>query len=357
MSQTNEPMEVLAISSPTLNAVQQFLESDTESNDTMEQNDTESDTVSESTSSLVSVESAAQQDSNDVTRCRICLEDIDEAKQLNEIVSPCRCAGTMGVMHIRCFRQLKTDYCSSCKFRFCFFDRDFHEKVIHMLELLEPGEEEVPIVNQLFPPQGQNPFNAQQFQNFLGGNLNDILQNPVINLDLHGNIFDILRNLVPFFPPFVPIAGGRFPIRNFVNTATRRVQNFWINIEGVRMAYFYILFIGEILKLPNGIWSVLYSLVMFNLMLLGVGWQLAKYTGIKCKNAIMFRYRLWRHPEQFQAAAEQFANRVAQPIPENPVIQRVVQNDGNQGDLPQNNLAEIIQQLHNLPEQQIFAEN
>ena len=50
--------------------------------------------------------------------CRICHDDDSE----EELVSPCDCAGTMGMLHISCLEQWlgssKTTKCEICQFQF-----------------------------------------------------------------------------------------------------------------------------------------------------------------------------------------------------------------------------------------------
>lgn len=50
--------------------------------------------------------------------CRICHEGDEE----EELVSPCDCAGTMGMLHISCLEQWlgssKTTKCEICQFQF-----------------------------------------------------------------------------------------------------------------------------------------------------------------------------------------------------------------------------------------------
>ena len=50
--------------------------------------------------------------------CRICHEGDEE----EELVSPCHCAGTMGMLHISCLEQWlgssKTTKCEICQFQF-----------------------------------------------------------------------------------------------------------------------------------------------------------------------------------------------------------------------------------------------
>ena len=276
-----EPMEVLAISQTLQKMVQQDKEYSTHSFEDCSSNGESSSVCSDELESVQS--EPVQAASNNGLCCRICLEDIDEAKDINDIVAPCRCSGSIAVMHIRCFRQLKTDHCQNCKYRFCFFDREFIDKVDQMMDMIDPLKPEeddqhvLPdlnddFVDQIFHPRPQNP--------------------PVIQINLnlgHGqNMYQTIRTFAPLLPPTLPIGGGQFPLQNFLMTATRRVENFWLNIESVRYVYFYLLACSEILTLPDGLWGVLYAIGMINLMYLGLCWLVLKHVIIKLKNNVCF---------------------------------------------------------------------
>ena len=92
----------------------------------------------------------------DVPRCRICLEDIDVLKELDDIVSPCHCSGSMSLVHIKCFNQQKNDRCQICKFKMKLLDRNTVEKlknlqgdlsnILHQIQ--EPEEEPHDILHE-----------------------------------------------------------------------------------------------------------------------------------------------------------------------------------------------------------------
>ena len=50
--------------------------------------------------------------------CRICQEDIFPDKNLDNILSPCRCTGSMSFIHISCFQEAKQNKCELCGLNF-----------------------------------------------------------------------------------------------------------------------------------------------------------------------------------------------------------------------------------------------
>jgi len=50
--------------------------------------------------------------------CRICHADIQLPDEIDEVISPCRCAGSQSLVHVECFNQWGRQRCEVCHFRF-----------------------------------------------------------------------------------------------------------------------------------------------------------------------------------------------------------------------------------------------
>jgi hypothetical protein len=50
--------------------------------------------------------------------CRFCHESIELPKEIDQVISPCRCKGSQELVHIDCFNKWGKTRCEICKFRY-----------------------------------------------------------------------------------------------------------------------------------------------------------------------------------------------------------------------------------------------
>lgn len=55
---------------------------------------------------------------NDQDVCRFCHEEIHLPKEIDHVISPCRCRGSQELVHIECFNKWGKTKCKVCKFRY-----------------------------------------------------------------------------------------------------------------------------------------------------------------------------------------------------------------------------------------------
>lgn len=55
---------------------------------------------------------------NDPDMCRFCHELIELPKEIEQVISPCRCRGSQELVHIECFNKWGKTKCEVCKFRY-----------------------------------------------------------------------------------------------------------------------------------------------------------------------------------------------------------------------------------------------
>lgn len=55
---------------------------------------------------------------NDPDMCRFCHELIELPKEIEQVISPCRCRGSQELVHIECFNKWGKTRCEICKFRY-----------------------------------------------------------------------------------------------------------------------------------------------------------------------------------------------------------------------------------------------
>ena len=60
--------------------------------------------------------------------CRICFDHIDLTKELDRIISPCRCIGSRAFVHIECFNQDAKNRCEICHIKYITNLQPFHNQ-------------------------------------------------------------------------------------------------------------------------------------------------------------------------------------------------------------------------------------
>jgi len=126
----------------------------------------------------------SEQTSEDGDKCRICFENINIKRDQNDILSPCRCTGSMGLIHITCFEQMNIDKCDICGFTIKIKITDEENKIIRqrLMQTLDNLENkfiglhnEIQFIRNLNherPIERPNHLNINNIINL--GDLNDI---------------------------------------------------------------------------------------------------------------------------------------------------------------------------------------
>ena len=86
------------------------------------------------------IEEDEELEEDDGPVCRMCHGEIDLTTDMDKVISPCMCTGSLALVHIDCFNRWGRNRCELCKFRFFAGE-----------EAYEPQPEE----------DGQNPFVAE----------------------------------------------------------------------------------------------------------------------------------------------------------------------------------------------------
>jgi len=197
---------------------------------------------------------------NNEHRCRICLEDINISDEKDNIISPCACSGTMGLVHISCFDKQGISHCPVCKFKVRFFDNNRLEQLKSLerqiRDILNPiaetandeyGEQDdfqphphihmfnlPPMHGDLLDPQGHE----------------DILQQ--IRILPRGDGFAQIEQIMPLIPENIPsIFGVELPFRQMVITSIADARKIIIDRETARIYYFAYSFLTNLSQYKN----------------------------------------------------------------------------------------------------------
>jgi hypothetical protein len=200
---------------------------------------------------------------NSAERCRICLEDIDLIKDLDNVISPCRCAGSSALMHIKCYRACNKDRCDVCKFRIKFFAQETVDQLVHARHVLDNLVNEIQEIPETVREPVQPP--VQPELQFLAGGIHDIPINfeqflqPLVYHPaprVH-DVFDQVVQMLPMFPNNINGINFQLITRQSIDNA----RKFWLNIESIRVLYFFYQLLGEIFNAKTN-WFILNMLLM-----------------------------------------------------------------------------------------------
>lgn len=59
-----------------------------------------------------------EQEDQEQCLCRVCHAEIDLEEELDDLLSPCRCMGSMAFVHRECFERMQRNRCEICRFRY-----------------------------------------------------------------------------------------------------------------------------------------------------------------------------------------------------------------------------------------------
>lgn len=222
----------------------------------------------------------------DTKVCRLCLEEVDVAKDRDKIISPCACDGSMKYIHIACFNQQKTDVCPTCHFKVKVLNSTLVQQLVagkdelagllsrfeDVLKAIDAPEYEAPRPFQFRPvrlPRFQAADFVQGQPNFVQ-NLDDLqggFDQP-IEFDQPADLQQLFGqanngpNAQEFFPnvpvrqahpvdiwatiiPLAPIELYGIPFRQCIQTAINDVRRSWFTNSKIVDLYVIIKMLGE----------------------------------------------------------------------------------------------------------------
>lgn len=164
--------------------------------------------------------------------CRVCHAPIDPIADLDQLLSPCRCIGSMAYIHRECFENMNRDRCEICRFYY--------------------------IAGRVPNPEPQNPF-AHQFEfDFNPQNLGE---------QMH-RINNMFAAILPEQDP-----NTRFPIRQLYHRLGTSIVNYSLNVHSSwklqwHLASTYIWILYQLADIRNHMLiKRLFKVLFFNLFL------------------------------------------------------------------------------------------